>query len=223
MHSIFTSMWLFYVFAHATIPPCDYSTRRSITASEAPDMSLLTSTLVIVSAVAKRGSVSVAGNQTGGAPAASVLPVAAVVVEKQLPELAALAEGGAWGAVYDALKGPIMACAVELQSGVGKGGKKLESAVSVDLAECLNNMARCAEVRTRVVGKSEGKCFRGARGGMGETRRFGGGKDGYLDSSSVAVCGNSKAGSGVAHMGGNCCDYPWNVGIQIMTAKACAG
>lgn len=61
----------------------------------------------------------------------------------------ALAEGGAWGAVYNALKGPIMARAVQLQSGAG--GKKQdatrEGAVSPDLAACLDDMARCAEVR----------------------------------------------------------------------------
>lgn len=62
-------------------------------------------------------------------------------------ELDALAEGGAWGAVYDTLKGPCMARAQELQSGGGAGGgKKGETAVSADLATCLDNMARCAEV-----------------------------------------------------------------------------
>lgn len=69
------------------------------------------------------------------------------------PELAALAKGGAWGAVYDALKGPCMAHAVELQSGAAtktggkKGGaEKIEHSVSPALAACLDNMARCAEV-----------------------------------------------------------------------------
>lgn len=67
------------------------------------------------------------------------------------PELAALAEGGAWGAVYDALKGPCMARATELQQATasGAGGKKGTgdaAAVSADLTACLDNMARCAEV-----------------------------------------------------------------------------
>ncbi len=140
---------------------------RSITDSEAPDMPLLTSTLVILFAVAKVGGVGI--SPTAGAPEggpASVLPsdVAAEALGggvgaggiggvEASPELTALAEGGAWGAVYDALKGPCMARATELQqaNATGAGGKKgggdVAETVSADLTVCLDNMARCAEVR----------------------------------------------------------------------------
>ena len=71
-------------------------------------------------------------------------------------ELAALEAGGAWGAVYNALKGPCMARAVELQSGAkgkrGAGG----GVVSTDLATCLDNMARCAEVSTPAENTGDG-------------------------------------------------------------------
>ena len=72
------------------------------------------------------------------------------------PELAVLAEGGAWGAVYDALKGPCMARATELQQaqaapGAGKKGGGDAAGVAAataaaDLTACVDNMARCAEV-----------------------------------------------------------------------------
>lgn len=112
-------------------------------------MPLLTSVILIISAVAKRGSVTSAKSQH--APAVSAALGATGITQTLAPELAALSKGGAWGAVYDALKGPIMARAAELQSGVASGtsGKKTEivaPAVSVDLARCLDNMARCAEV-----------------------------------------------------------------------------
>lgn len=65
------------------------------------------------------------------------------------PELLALAEGGAWGIVYDTLKGPIMARTAQLQAGAS--GKKLDTedtgAISPELVDCLDNMGRCAEVR----------------------------------------------------------------------------
>lgn len=115
-------------------------------------MPLLTSVLVIVSAVAKRGSVTSA--KTQHMPTVSAALGATGATQTLVPELAALSKGGAWGAVYDALKGPIMARAAELQTGVagGTGGKKTETvapAVSTDLAGCLDNMARCAEVWRR--------------------------------------------------------------------------
>lgn len=186
-------------------------------------MPLLTSILVIVSAVAKRGSVTAAASQTGGAAAASLALAAAGAVDKHLPELAALAEGGAWGTVYDALKGPIMARAAELQSGAtGTGGKKTEPvAVTVDLAGCLDNMARCAEVGTRVVAKSECTRLSGTSRRGGGTRRFDDGRDIFcLESSSVAVCGNSSVDSGVAHGGGECFGYSWAAGLRIMRTTA---
>ena len=129
-------------------------------------MPLLTSTLVILFAVAKvgGGGITLAAGAPGGSHA-SALP-SDVTVEAvgggvgagsgggaASPELAALAEGGAWGAVYDALKGPCMARATELQqaNATGGGGKKGggdgAEAVSADLTVCLDNMARCAEVK----------------------------------------------------------------------------
>lgn len=78
------------------------------------------------------------------------------------PELAALADGGAWGAVYDTLKGPCMARATELQQGstaaaVGKkgggdaGAAAATAAAAADLTACVDNMARCAEVGTQLI------------------------------------------------------------------------
>ncbi|CAM9187272.1 unnamed protein product, partial [Choristocarpus tenellus] len=56
--------------------------------------------------------------------------------------LTALSEGGAWGAVYDTLRGPCIARATELlQAGESKAGVD-----EVALGNCLDNMARCAEV-----------------------------------------------------------------------------
>lgn len=130
---------------------------RSITASDSPDPPLLTSTLMVLFAVARAGSgVAAVGAEGGGrvasgtnasATSATTAAMGATATPNGVPspELAALAKGGAWGAVYDALKGPCMTRAAELQS-VAAGGKKGETAVSADLATCLDNMARCAEV-----------------------------------------------------------------------------
>lgn len=127
-----------------TLASC-FVTYRSITGSDSPDLPLLTSVLVVLFAIAKAGgdSVGVAPRRGGTPPAGAAEPMLGEVPA----ELAALAEGGAWGAVYDTLKGPCMARAEELQSGGSAGGgKKGETAVSADLATCLDNMARCAEV-----------------------------------------------------------------------------
>lgn len=136
---------------------------RSITGSDSPDLALLTSVLVVLFAIAKAGADSVgAAPRRSGAP-----PAGAELMLGNIPaELDALAEGGAWGAVYDTLKGPCMARAEELQSGGGAGGgKKGETAVSADLATCLDNMARCAEVCERGrVRKADARAG-GARGG----------------------------------------------------------
>lgn len=93
---------------------------------------------MIICDVAKAGSgITTARGGSGGSGVAggSIPP----------PELAALAEGGAWGAVYDALKGPCMARAATLQSSTS-GGKKGEVPSLADLTACLDNMARCVEV-----------------------------------------------------------------------------
>lgn len=134
---------------------------RSITESATPDLLLLTSTLIILFAVAKAGGGGIplaAGGDSasvlspdGMAAAAGGGSGGSIGSDAMSPELAALAEGGAWGAVYDALKGPCMARATELQqaNATGGGGKKgtgEAAAVSADLAACLDNMARCAEV-----------------------------------------------------------------------------
>lgn len=129
---------------------------RSITASDSPDLPLLTSTLGVLFAVATAGAEAdlkgeKRGNATESGASAGKLNTAANGV--QSAELAALAKGGAWGAVYDALKGPCMARAAELQSGAIP--KKAEAAISADLATCLDNMACCAEVR--MVRKERGK------------------------------------------------------------------
>lgn len=129
-------------------------------------MALLTSTLAILFAVAKAGGVGIApevgiaeGDITSvsspGVAMAATAGVGASSDGEMPPELAALAEGGAWGAVYDALKGPCMARATELQQasatagGAKKGAVDAAAAVSSDLTGCLDNMARCAEVRGR--------------------------------------------------------------------------
>lgn len=149
---------------------------RSITESQTPDMPLLTSTLVILFAVAKLGGggISLAAGAPEGGPASALSSDAAAAAVgggvgaggiggvETSPELAALAEGGAWGAVYDALKGPCMARATELQQAnvAGAGGKKGggdgAEAVSADLTICLDNMARCAEVRRSLPLVSQG-------------------------------------------------------------------
>lgn len=130
-------------------------------------MPLLTSTLVVLFAVAKMGGGGIAP-PAGAAGGDNVSMLSSEVVaatagggvsgrvsgggDAMSPELTALAEGGAWGAVYDALKGPCMARAAELQqikAAVGsgkKGGGEDAAAVSADLTACLDNMARCAEV-----------------------------------------------------------------------------
>lgn len=129
-------------------------------------MALLTSTLVILFAVAKLGGGGIApeagvadgDNASVASPGVAMAATAGVGADssdgEMPPELAALAEGGAWGAVYDALKGPCMARATELQqaSATAGGAKKgaadaAAAAVSADLTGCLDNMARCAEVR----------------------------------------------------------------------------
>lgn len=66
--------------------------------------------------------------------------------------LAALAANDAWGAVYEVLKGPCVARAAELQKSSATGKKGRDGAISSDLAECLDNMARCTEVRTTWTG-----------------------------------------------------------------------
>lgn len=128
-------------------------------------MSLLTSTLVVLFAVAKAGAGGMEPAAGGGGAEGSIKQdsgllsgVAAVGggdasgVRTISPELAALAEGGAWGAVYDALKGPCMARATELQQStttavIGKkGGGDAAVAAAADLTACVDNMARCAEV-----------------------------------------------------------------------------
>ncbi|CAM9570405.1 unnamed protein product [Ectocarpus sp. 4 AP-2014] len=142
---------------------CVLGVLRSITESETPDMALLTSTLVILFAVAKAGGRGIApevGTAEGNIASVSSPGVAMAVTAgvgassdgEMPPELAALAEGGAWGAVYDALKGPCMARATELQQasatagGAKKGAADATATVSADLTGCLDNMARCAEV-----------------------------------------------------------------------------
>ncbi|CBJ28383.1 conserved unknown protein [Ectocarpus siliculosus] len=142
---------------------CVLGVLRSITESEAPDMALLTSTLVILFAVAKAGGGGIAPEvgiaegdiASGSSPGVAMAATAGVGASSggEMPsELAALAEGGAWGAVYDALKGPCMARATELQQasatagGAKKGAADAAAAVSADLTGCLDNMARCAEV-----------------------------------------------------------------------------
>lgn len=127
-------------------------------------MALLTSTLVILFAVAKVGGRGIApetgvaegDNASVASPGVAMAATAGVGASSDVemsPELATLAEGGAWGAVYDALKGPCMARATELQQasattgGTKKGAADAAAAVSTDLTACLDNMARCAEVR----------------------------------------------------------------------------
>lgn len=138
---------------------------RSITESETPDLALLTSALVILFAVAKAGGggmpLAAGGDSASGlspdgaAGAGGSKSGGSIGGDATSPELAALADGGAWGAVYDALKGPCMARATELQqaNATGGGGKKGAgdaATVSADLTACLDNMARCAEVSLRL-------------------------------------------------------------------------
>lgn len=114
------------------------------TRSDCPDMPLLTSALAVLFSVAKAGAGTIAKSETS-----SAAPGANGLRGGPSRELEALAEGGAWGAVYDALKGPIMARAAQLRSGtVGKKtGMASDGVISPDLAVCLDNMAHCAEVR----------------------------------------------------------------------------
>lgn len=107
-------------------------------------MPLLTSALAVLFSVAKAGAGTIAKSETTSAATG-----ADGFRGGPSRELEALAEGGAWGTVYDALKGPIMARAAQLRS--GRAGKKTDTAsdgaISPDLTVCLDNMARCAEVR----------------------------------------------------------------------------
>ncbi|CAM9545189.1 unnamed protein product, partial [Discosporangium mesarthrocarpum] len=110
---------------------------RLITASESHDQSLLTTVLKILSFVAEGVGTPTDGGSSNGTSS----------------ELDALAQGGAWGAVYDTLQGPCMSRASELLGGAGVGagatggGGKSAGAVDVRaLGDCLDNMAHCAEV-----------------------------------------------------------------------------